>query len=175
MRIQALIDKYGSEGYKKLHEISRLKSYEDILTGYADMGDHAIVVGVTSHALRRLSGRFGISDGRCLLEWFISNLEESGNGLREAVKVISARNYEKMGLYTDKVAYGDMFMYVYFYTGYIEISTVVDFLTARDGIYYCDPEACPVWLQKSGRAVPGFSNIPKLAKSSCRKYRHAAV
>lgn len=157
MRIQALIDKYGSEGYKKLHEISRLKSYEDILTGYADMGDHTIVVGVTSHALRRLSGRFGISDGRCLLEWFISNLEESGNGLREAVN------------------YGDMFMYVYFYTDYIEISTVVDFLTARDGIYYCDPEACPVWLQKSGRAVPGFSNIPKLAKSSCRKYRHAAV
>ena len=33
-------------------------------------------------------------------------------------------------------------MYVYFYTDYIEISTVVDFLTARSGIYYCTPEAC---------------------------------
>ena len=138
------------------------------------MGDHAVVVGVTSHALRRLSGRFGISDGRCLLEWFISNLEEPGNGLREAVKVLTKKKYEKMGLYTDKVVYGDMFMYVYFYTDYIEISTVVDFLPAKNGIYYCDPEACPVWLKKSGEVVPGFSNIPKLARSSCRKFKYFA-
>lgn len=175
MKIQTLIEKYGSAEYKKLQNISQLKSYDDILTGYADMGDHAVVVGITPHALHRLNGRFGIGDGRCLLVWFINNLEEPGNGLREAVKVVSGKKYEKMGLYTDKLEYGDMFMYIYFYSDYIQISTVVDLLTARNGIYYCDPDACPVWLQKSGRAVPGFSNIPKLAKSSCRKYRHTAV
>lgn len=175
MRIQAIMDNYGLDAYKKLHEIAEKKYMEDdTLTGYADMGDHAIVVGVNHHAMHRLSGRFGIGNSRHLMNWFISNLEEPGNELKETIAVAYRSNYVKIGLYTDKLKVGDMFMYVYLYEDYVEISTVVDFLTARNGIYYCDPSALPVWLQDSGNVIRGLKNIPKLRKSSCRKFRKEA-
>lgn len=169
MKINELISKYGAKQYNTLHDIADRKTCEDVVAGYADMGDHAVVVGVNWHARGRLRKRFGLFDARYVLDWFIRNLEDSKTDLREAVSVVSAR-YQKMGLYSDKVACGDMFMYVYFSEGYIEISTLVDPITAN-GVYYCDPDACPVWLKKSGRAVPGFDRIPKLARSSCRKFR----
>lgn len=174
MEIERLKEKYGMLSYNKLLEKSEKLSIEGYFCGYADCGDFPVVVAIKPHTQKRLRTRFEYNDIRTLLTWFVSNVD-NGTDLQKAICLVPDK-YEKMGLYSDKLSDdSDIFMYVWFTDpDVVEITTVVDSATGGR-YYYCDTDACPVWLKKDGRAVVGFERIPILRPSKNTKFgRHRA-